>query len=157
MQSRREAWWKKKKKRTDGRKAGEVGTESKKLQKCGGQDVRLNTGESLLVSADDMLVKTRHKHLQPAPPCLSQRTQSTRRSVFTCVRQGYSHTAVLPGHKVTLRGDKSPHPCRRVLALHPQTHNSHKLATNSRVTLAFFPLSSFLLSFLTLFLVHLFS
>lgn len=75
----------------------------------------------------------------------SHTLKSTHASVFMCVClcQGYSHIAGLSGYKATLRGYKSPHPCRKVLAQHPQTQNSHKLATNS---LAFLPLSSFLLS-----------
>lgn len=49
---------------------------------------------------------------------LSQHTHQGT-SVFTC--RGDSHIAILSGCKVPLRGDKSPLPCQRVLALHPQT------------------------------------
>ncbi len=79
-----------------------------------------------------MLVKARQKNLQPTPPCLSQHTHSQHIRVHlclcvcVCVCQGDSHIAVLSGCKVPLRGDKSPLPCQRVLALHPQAHNSHK-------------------------------
>lgn len=103
-----------------------VRMESRKRQKRGVQEY-LNADESLLVSANDMLVKARQKNLLHQA-CHNTHTQSTHLCLRACAG-GDSHIAALSGRKVPLRGDKSPPACQRLLALHPHTDKATETST----------------------------